>query len=196
MRNAVTARGGLVVRLLAASLASLALLALGCSSTQTVEKASGCADPCCNGVSARIDCAENPNITCTENGDPCTANQYGCVSGLFFSKQPAELPEGCLVRDTSDAGTDANASEDAGAGADDARAVGIDSGGLFACGDAACATASQYCKRTSGGAPPGVDNETCESMPDGQSVCDQDATNDGCSCAVDAGATYVSCQVP
>ncbi len=156
----------------------------------------GCADPCCDGVPARIDCGENPTLSCTEKGDPCTAQQYGCTNGLFFSMSPSSLPASCNQRD---AGADARSPGGAdGAVADtgvDAPAV-VDSGGLFACGDATCASGSQYCKETSGGAPPGIDTQTCEPLPDGQSLCEPEAASSGCSCSEDAGATYVSCQVP
>jgi hypothetical protein len=174
--------------------------ATACSSKQVVQDAGGCADPCCNGVSANVDCAEHPTLTCTDKSDPC-ANQYGCTNGLFFSTPPSPLPASC-----NEGGADATVTEeassggDAGGGADvgpsDASAVVLDAGSTFACGDAACASGSQYCRQTMGGAPPGVDIETCESMPDGQSICDQDAAGTGCACSADAGATYFTCQVP
>jgi hypothetical protein len=172
---------------LLACLSSVASFA--CNSTQAVEDAGGCAEPCCNGNAARIDCGEHPNLSCTEPGDPCIANHYGCTDGLFVPPSPP--PSGC-----GDASADGSLRADADAAREDAPAAVVDSGALFACGDAACAVGSQYCRQTSGGAPPGVELATCESAPDGQSICEQDAAGSGCSCSEDAGATYLSCQVP
>ena len=103
MRSA-TGTPGLSALVLFASLFSFASFgSFACSSTQVVEDAGGCADPCCNGISARIDCGEHPMLTCTEKGDPCTANRYGCVNGEFFSKPPSPLPSHCIQ---ADAGND------------------------------------------------------------------------------------------
>lgn len=95
MSDAATAPGPFVFILLA-SVSSFA-----CGSTQAVMDAGGCADPCCNGISAHIDCAEHPTLNCVEKGDPCTANQYGCNKGEFFSRAPSPLPASCAQADAS-----------------------------------------------------------------------------------------------
>lgn len=66
---------------------------------------------------------------------------------------------------------------------------------IFACGDASCSSASQACRHTVGGAPPGVDLESCEALSAGQADCAKTPGN-GCACEEDAGALYVQCDVP
>jgi hypothetical protein len=63
--------------------------------TEQVQPAPMCSDPCCSGSSALLDCGENPNVSCTESGDPCTAQSYGCVGGVFFKKPQTSLPASC-----------------------------------------------------------------------------------------------------
>jgi hypothetical protein len=208
--------------------ASAAVLVAGWGASCSSEKvygSAGCTDPCCNGNSnGTIDCAENPNLSCTEKGDACTANEYGCRGGAYYLTPPSSRPAGCPV---GDAGSDDGASDQTDSGGVDAETTAIadsgtplacgdascpadsgtplacgdascqaDSGALFACGDASCASESEYCKHTSGGAPPGVDFETCEPLPDGQSICSVDAAGSGCTCDEDAGGIYVTCNVP
>jgi hypothetical protein len=57
-----------------------------------------CPDPCCGGQTS-IDCAENPNVMCVEDAEPCTARVYGCMNGSFYLKSPAQLPPGCSEDD-------------------------------------------------------------------------------------------------
>jgi hypothetical protein len=40
-------------------------------------------------------------LSCVEKGDPCTANQYGCNKGEFFSMAPSPLPASCTKADAS-----------------------------------------------------------------------------------------------
>jgi hypothetical protein len=65
-----------------------------CKSSATAVPAKECPDPCCGGRTS-IDCAENPNVSCMEDADPCTARAYGCISGSFYLRSPAQLPPGC-----------------------------------------------------------------------------------------------------
>jgi hypothetical protein len=63
-----------------------------------------CPDPCCGGHPS-IDCAENPNVSCTEDAEPCTAHAYGCLNGSFYLRPAATLPPGCF---DDEAGADAD----------------------------------------------------------------------------------------
>jgi hypothetical protein len=181
---------------------AIAAALLACKSEQVL-KAPGCSDPCCSGSSALVDCSENRNVTCTESGDPCTAQSFGCVGGVFFEKPQAFLPASCAADGGMDATTDdgpfftgddgPSATGDGGADAIDDT---TDGGMLFACGDASCSPASQYCRHTVGGSPPGIDTQLCEPLDQGQSICAPDAPNGGCQCSDDAGGLYVRCDVP
>ena len=75
---------------------ALALFALSaaCRST-TVVPAIKCADPCCEGQVMSIDCAETPNVSCTEDADPCSARAYGCADGSFYVGYPELAPSTC-----------------------------------------------------------------------------------------------------
>jgi hypothetical protein len=108
---------------LAALGVALATVAVGaCKSTpETVVDAPECNDPCCAGNLELVDCSENPSLTCTEPGDPCTAQVYGCDGGMFFMNAPGTLPASCI-----DAGT---------AGDDSSLTFGGDDGGDDATGD-------------------------------------------------------------
>jgi hypothetical protein len=143
-----------------------AVAAAGACHTEQVQPAPMCSDPCCGGSSALLDCGENPNVSCTESGDPCTAQSYGCVGGVFFKMPQASLPASCptdagaavMVDDGSfssgdDAaaaadGTDGAATTDGGPDAapdgpsvtaDGAADAAPDAGATDACGDATCA---------------------------------------------------------
>jgi hypothetical protein len=151
-----------------------ALAFYACSSTQAVEGAMGCADPCCDGIATSIDCGEHPTLSCTEKGDPCTANQYGCNNGLFFLMPPANLPASCTA---SEAGADARVPGDVEIEAADAADTAV---------DALPDTATDS---------PVVDSGSLEPEPDGPSICAPDAASDACSCSGDAGATDGSCQI-
>jgi hypothetical protein len=74
-----------------------------CHST-TVVPAQKCADPCCGGNAANVDCGENLNLACTEDADPCTARTYGCVDGSYYVTPSAVPPSSC---NPDEAGTEA-----------------------------------------------------------------------------------------
>jgi hypothetical protein len=80
---------------------------LACSSEQ-VAKAPMCSDPCCGGNSALLDCGESSDVTCTQSGDPCSAQLFGCSAGAFFMRPQASLPASCA----SDAALDATIGDD------------------------------------------------------------------------------------
>jgi hypothetical protein len=64
--------------------AVLAIALSACNGHQKVFGAITCdGDPCCGGP-AGIDCAENPDASCVEPGDACTAIAYGCVNGSVY----------------------------------------------------------------------------------------------------------------
>jgi hypothetical protein len=84
-----------------ALLASTLAIFAACSSQQ-VQKAATCSDPCCGGVPSRLDCSESPDVTCPVGGDPCAAEAFGCSSGMFFMQPQASLPATCA----SDSGLD------------------------------------------------------------------------------------------
>jgi hypothetical protein len=99
---------------------ALAVSLLDCHSEQVVQAAS-CTEPCCGGRSALIDCGENRDISCVESGDPCTAQAFGCVGGVFFERAQDPLPAQCGESD----------------GGPDAEKANEPDGGLFAADDAA-----------------------------------------------------------
>jgi hypothetical protein len=76
--------------------AALAVLATSsaCHGT-TVVQAIKCPDPCCEGQAMSIDCAENPDLSCTEDADPCNARVYGCVDGSYYLGYPDVAPSSC-----------------------------------------------------------------------------------------------------
>jgi hypothetical protein len=43
-----------------------------------------------------IDCAENPNVNCIEDADPCVAHAYGCADGSYYLTYPDVTPSGCV----------------------------------------------------------------------------------------------------
>ncbi|MGA7120252.1 MAG: hypothetical protein WBY94_09155 [Polyangiaceae bacterium] len=88
------------VHLAAATLGALAALG-ACSSKPVVEQAKQCLNPCCDGPASGIDCAENPNLSCVEDADPCVARTYGCNNGVLFVMGPSQVPITCSV-DASD----------------------------------------------------------------------------------------------
>ncbi len=97
MRTAV--RAWVAVALYAAATATIADLVAttSCSSKLVVEPAKECANPCCDGPASGIDCSENPNLTCVEDADPCTARTYGCSGGTLFVMAPTQVPTSCSV---------------------------------------------------------------------------------------------------
>jgi hypothetical protein len=66
-----------------------------CHGTTQIEPAKQCADPCCSGNASGIDCAQNPNLSCMEDADPCTALAYGCNGGMYYATSPSHVPIGC-----------------------------------------------------------------------------------------------------
>jgi len=66
----------------------------GCHTT-TVVPAIRCADPCCEGQLSNIDCAENPNVACIEDADPCVARVYGCTDGSYYVTYSDVAPSSC-----------------------------------------------------------------------------------------------------
>lgn len=87
------------------ALFAAALVAAAACSSEQVQSAPGCADACCSGNPTLVDCGENPNLTCVESGDPCTAQAYGCLNGAFFRQPQTSLPAGCPVEGGADATT-------------------------------------------------------------------------------------------
>jgi hypothetical protein len=196
---------------------------LACKS-QTVIGASVCSDPCCGGNAAMIDCGETRDIACVESGDPCMAQAFGCTAGLFFRMPQATLPASCGGGDggtdatvaTIDAATGqfgmmsgadamavggldaapAGGPDAAGDGGLDATADASDAGAVFACGDASCAVASQYCRLTGVDAGPGAEDLACGPLDQGQSICAPDGASSACGCSQDAGGLYVRCDLP
>ncbi len=70
---------------------------VACHGAPVVEAAYHCADPCCGGSLEAIDCAENPNLSCTEDADVCIARAYGCEDGKVFTRPPSQLPTSCAL---------------------------------------------------------------------------------------------------
>ncbi len=81
----------------------LAVLAgfVACSDKPVVEPAKQCSNPCCDGPASGVDCAENPNLSCVEDADPCVARTYGCSNGVVFVMGPSQVATACSV-DASD----------------------------------------------------------------------------------------------
>jgi hypothetical protein len=108
--------------------AALAIALSACNGHQKVFGAITCdGDPCCGGP-AGIDCAENPDASCVEPGDACTAIAYGCVNGSIYVD--AAVPLSCSASGDS---TPMLMLPDAGAGASpdaagDADAAPLDGG--------------------------------------------------------------------
>jgi hypothetical protein len=76
-------------------MSALAMLhAAACSNNPDVQPARTCADPCCNGQAGSVDCAETPDVSCTEDASPCVARSYGCVKGVYYVYKPLP-PPGC-----------------------------------------------------------------------------------------------------
>ena len=83
--------------------AAATLVALtACGSSLVVKPAEECANPCCDGPASGIDCAENPNLSCVEDADPCTARTYGCSNGSAFVMGPTEVPTSCSLDGSTD----------------------------------------------------------------------------------------------
>ncbi len=88
---------------IAAWLGGTAVVVLAaCSGPPVVEPANKCADPCCDGPAAGIDCAQNPNLSCMEDADVCTARTYGCVNGSYFVMGPSRVPTSCAADGSTD----------------------------------------------------------------------------------------------
>jgi hypothetical protein len=88
----------MTMRALALLVAALMAALVACKSEQVVS-AKECSDACCSGNPLLIDCGEHPDIMCTESGDPCTAQAYGCTGGVFFEMPQASLPAMCTAAD-------------------------------------------------------------------------------------------------
>lgn len=86
-----------------------ALTVFAACSSQEVQKAATCADQCCGGNSSALDCGESADVTCTESGNPCAAQTFGCASGVFFKRPQDSPPASCSV----DSGFDATVGDDA-----------------------------------------------------------------------------------
>jgi len=84
------------------ALAVLLPVVAACTSSPVVEPAKTCADPCCDGPTAGIDCAQNPNLSCMEDADVCTARTYGCTNGSFFIMGPSQVPTSCASDGSAD----------------------------------------------------------------------------------------------
>jgi hypothetical protein len=82
--------------------------------SQTVVSADRCSDPCCGGDPSRVDCGETPAVACIESGDPCTAQAFGCVGGVFFQRPQATLPASCSATDSAVDGTTAESDGNTG----------------------------------------------------------------------------------
>jgi hypothetical protein len=109
-RRSLTKRGAAWALALGALLCLAVPATFAACHSQTFAPSPECSDPCCGGnPTASIDCALNPTLTCTASGDPCTAVEYGCANGQFFSRSPATLPATCP-------GAEAGASEPDGGG--------------------------------------------------------------------------------
>ncbi|HZU82066.1 MAG TPA: hypothetical protein VE987_04070 [Polyangiaceae bacterium] len=83
----------------AAGLSIVVAALAACHGAPFVQRAIVCADTCCSGDPAAVDCAENPNLACVQPDDACPgALAYGCVDGSFYS---AASPA-CSGSDASD----------------------------------------------------------------------------------------------
>lgn len=74
--------------------AVVVLVSIGACKSTTAVPAKKCADPCCGGRTS-IDCAQEPNVSCLEDADPCIARAYGCVNGRYYLTPPEQPPPGC-----------------------------------------------------------------------------------------------------
>jgi hypothetical protein len=79
-----------------AAFAAAVLLAAACHSEQVLP-APSCSDPCCGGNAEFVDCGQHPTLACPRANDSCTAQEYGCMGGMFYSRTAANLPAACLV---------------------------------------------------------------------------------------------------
>jgi hypothetical protein len=70
----------------------------------TVTPALRCADPCCGGDLASVDCSENRNVSCVEDADPCTARTFGCVDGSYYVGALANAPSSCSPEEGGEGG--------------------------------------------------------------------------------------------
>lgn len=104
---------------------AIALAIVGCNGAQKVFPATACADPCCGGPTG-IDCAEHPNIACTEPGDACSAVAYGCVEGVHYVD--AAVPSSCMAgqSDSNPIFTEGDAAATAGDASSDLDASALD----------------------------------------------------------------------
>jgi hypothetical protein len=104
---------------------ALTLTLGGCNSHEQVFSGNPCADPCCGGPSG-INCALNPDVSCTQPAAPCGTIAFGCVQGhvyidasipltcngdatpIFTEPDAAETPDAASGADATpgDAGTD------------------------------------------------------------------------------------------
>ncbi|HEX3772517.1 MAG TPA: hypothetical protein VHV30_16680 [Polyangiaceae bacterium] len=74
-----------------------------CHSDEVVVTPPECSDPCCGGDPFTIDCAENPTLTCMTAGDPCTAQEYGCMNGMAYTKAAATCSaDGSMEQDAAE----------------------------------------------------------------------------------------------
>jgi hypothetical protein len=76
--------------------ALVALAASAACHSQKVVPALKCADPCCEGQVTNVDCAENPDLSCLEDADPCVARVYGCTDGSYYLTYPDVTPSTCV----------------------------------------------------------------------------------------------------
>jgi len=83
---------------------ALAASVYACKS-QTVVTPATCSEPCCGGNPLLVNCGETPDISCTEKGDPCTSQAFGCRGGVFFQMPQASLPASCAATDGATDGT-------------------------------------------------------------------------------------------
>jgi hypothetical protein len=115
-----------------AAFAAAVALAAACHSEQVLP-APSCSDPCCGGNAEFVDCAQNPTLACPRPNDSCTAQEYGCMGGTFYSRTPANLPASCVVAEagllTGDGGGSFGGGDDA-----DLEASSDDAGGALADG--------------------------------------------------------------
>jgi|HubBroStandDraft_6_1064221.scaffolds.fasta_scaffold130392_3 hypothetical protein len=154
------------------SLFAAALVAAAACSSEQVQSAPGCTDPCCGGNPALIDCGEHPSLSCVESGDPCTAQAYGCLGGAFFRMPQTSLPASCPA---GDGGTDATAEGDAT----------IEEGGLFSSDGGSSSSGDGATDASADGATAdgALGDASADGAPDGAGDSALDAQDNG---AVDA----------
>jgi hypothetical protein len=100
-----------------AAFAAAVALAAACHSEQVLP-APSCSDPCCGGNAEFVDCGQNPTLACPAPADSCTAQEYGCMGGTFYSRTPANLPDSCVVAEAGLAAGDGGGSFGSGDDAD------------------------------------------------------------------------------